>query len=117
MSIGFTSWNVAVYSTMPRALRGASLMSWMMALCGSFGSSSPKARPASVSYWPALPKLAPSKAGETFVSMTILVTRACAATANGRQQRAGGEHRNRLGHNLAQSCSSANHEHLPVCPP
>src|SRR6516164_11282133 len=47
-SIGFTNWNEAVYSTMPRALRGASVMSWMIALCGSLGSSSPKARPVSI---------------------------------------------------------------------
>src|SRR5580700_8812924 len=81
MSTGFTSWKVAVYSTIPLALRGASLMSWITAFLGSLGSSSPKARPASVSYWPAVPKLAPSKAGETFFSTTILVTRAWASDA------------------------------------
>lgn len=31
MSVGFTSWNVAMYSTMPRAFFGASWMSWMTA--------------------------------------------------------------------------------------
>ncbi len=41
MSIGFAIANVAEYSTIPRALRGASCMSVMMALCASFGSSSP----------------------------------------------------------------------------
>ena len=82
MSIGFTSWKVAVYSTIPLALRGASLMSWITAFLGSLGSSSPNARPASVSYWPAVPKLAPSKAGDTCFSTTILVTRACAPDAN-----------------------------------
>jgi hypothetical protein len=46
----------------------------MRALCGSFGSSSPYAFPASVSYWPADPKDAPSKAGDTFFSMTIFFT-------------------------------------------
>src|SRR5579883_576812 len=50
-----------------------------MALCGSFGSSSPKARPAMTSYWPALPKLTPLNAGDCLLSMTILVTRACAS--------------------------------------
>ena len=41
MSTGFEIAKVAEYSTIPRALRGASWMSVMMALCGSFGSSSP----------------------------------------------------------------------------
>jgi hypothetical protein len=40
MSIGFISENVATYSTFPRALRGASLMSVTMAFFGSVGSSS-----------------------------------------------------------------------------
>src|SRR5262249_15209982 len=83
---GFTIWKVAVYSTMPRALRGASLMSWMTALCGSLGSSSPNAFPASVSYWPAALKLAPSKAGETFFSIAMRVTRACAVAVAARMR-------------------------------
>jgi hypothetical protein len=58
MSIGLTRKNVAMYSTLPFAFFGARSMSWMIALCGSPGSSSPKARPASVSYWPAAPRLA-----------------------------------------------------------
>ena len=37
MSIGLVRKNVAVYSTMPRAFRGASAMSWMIALRRSFG--------------------------------------------------------------------------------
>ena len=41
MSTGFAIWKEAMYSTMPRALRGASPISWMMPLCGSLGSSSP----------------------------------------------------------------------------
>ena len=45
--MGFEMANVAEYSTMPRALRGASWISVMMALRGSFGSSSPAARPLS----------------------------------------------------------------------
>src|SRR5213593_2061069 len=74
ISIGLTSRKLATYSTRPFALRGANLMSVMIALCGSLGSSSPKARPASVSYWPAGPKDCPLKAGETFLSMTIFLT-------------------------------------------
>ena len=65
MSIGLTRKKLATYSTLPFAFLGASWMSVMIALCGSFGSSSPKARPASVSYWPAAPKDWPSKAGDT----------------------------------------------------
>jgi hypothetical protein len=53
----------------------------MMAFSGSFGSSSPNARPASVSYWPAAPNVAPSKAGDTFFSMTIFLTSAWTAVA------------------------------------
>ena len=41
MSTGFTIWNVVMYSTMPRAFLGASLMSVMIALRRSLGSSSP----------------------------------------------------------------------------
>src|ERR1700737_1319700 len=40
------------------------------------GSSSPKARPARVSYWPAAPKTWPPNAGDGFVSTTIRFTRA-----------------------------------------
>src|SRR5471032_1041295 len=71
-----------MYSTMPAAFFGASLMSVMIALRGSFGSSSPNARPATVSYWPAGPNAAPSKAGDTFFSMTIFLTRAAAGEAS-----------------------------------
>jgi len=45
MSTGLMIWKVAVYPTLPFALRGASWMSWMMALRGWRGSSSPSARP------------------------------------------------------------------------
>jgi hypothetical protein len=78
MSIGFTSWKVVVYSTIPRAFLGAFWISVMMALCGSLGSSSPVALPESTSYWPTLPKFAPMKAGDVFFSMTIFVTFASA---------------------------------------
>src|ERR1700729_997447 len=57
-------------------------MSWMIEFTGSLGSNSPKARPASVSYCPALPNVAPLKAGEVFVSITNRTTRAEAGTAN-----------------------------------
>src|SRR5689334_3233294 len=50
MSAGLRMVNVAEYSTIPRALRGASSMSVMMAFCGSLGSSSPLKRPVSFSY-------------------------------------------------------------------
>ena len=40
----------------------------------SVGSSSPNARPAIVSYWPAAPNAAPSNAGDTTESMTMRVT-------------------------------------------
>src|SRR5688572_25999491 len=55
----------------------------MSLLRGSFGSSSPNARPAICSYCPASPKEAQAaavplqKAGDTVSSMTILVMRAC----------------------------------------
>ena len=55
MSIGLVRKNVAVYSTMPRAFLGASVMSWMIALRRSLGSTSPAMVPAYVSYWPAVP--------------------------------------------------------------
>ncbi|PYS08115.1 MAG: hypothetical protein DMG17_29575, partial [Acidobacteria bacterium] len=74
ISIGFTRKKLAMYSTLPFALRGANLMSVMIALRGSFGSSSPKARPARVSYWPAGQKDWPLNAGETFLSITIFLT-------------------------------------------
>jgi len=87
MSIGFTSWNVAVYRTLPSGSFPSS-MSWTMALSGFFGSSSPKARPRMISNWPALPKdgavcparqgligdCASQNAGDVFESMTIFVT-------------------------------------------
>src|SRR5215470_19250712 len=54
----------------------------MMELSGSFGSSSPKTRPESVSKVPALPKVAPPKAGEVLTSTMNRTTRADAGTAN-----------------------------------
>src|SRR5262245_28046898 len=62
MSTGLLIQKSMLYSTMPRALRGASLMSVMTSFSGSFGSTSPKATPLSVSYCPTLPKDAPPKA-------------------------------------------------------
>ena len=61
------------YSTMPRELTGARSMSVMMALRGSFGSSSPKAMPRSFSYWPTLPKERPSKVGDSERSGSITI--------------------------------------------
>ena len=62
----------------------------MMAFSGSFGSSSPNARPANVSYCPAAPNVAPSKAGETFVSTTIRVI--CALAVEAHNSSAAGTH-------------------------
>ncbi len=47
----------------------------------SLGSSSPNARPAIVSYWPAAPYDAPPNAGDTTESMTTRVTWAFAEDA------------------------------------
>src|SRR6266516_4150181 len=63
-------------------------MSVMSAFCGSLGSSSPNARPVSVSYRPALPKLGQTggvpvqNAGDVLLSITILVTLASAVGAH-----------------------------------
>ena len=78
MSTGLAMENVAEYSTMPRALRGASRRSVMMALSGSFGSSSPYAWPVSFSYGPAFLKDCPLYAGASRCSITMRVIRACA---------------------------------------
>src|SRR5579862_4347884 len=77
MSIGLTNKKVAEYSTLPFAFLGARLISWMIELCESLGSNSPKTRPASVSYCPAEPNVAPAKAGDVLVSITMRVTLAC----------------------------------------
>ena len=69
------------YSTMPRAFRGASLMSAIGAFMGSLGSTSPKNRPASFSYRPAAPNEAPSKAGDWTVAISMRVMRARAGAA------------------------------------
>jgi hypothetical protein len=59
-------------------------MSWMIALSGSRGSSTPSASPVSTSYWPALPKDAQvggvpvQNAGEVVFRIVIRVTRASA---------------------------------------
>src|SRR5688572_3936904 len=87
MSIGFTRKNVATYSTLPLAFLVARRISVITRLRGSSGSSSPNARPASVSYWPALPKTLPSNAGETFLSMTMRLTSAWAAELQTRSRR------------------------------
>src|SRR5580765_4380774 len=82
MSIGLTMKNVAMYSTLPLALRFAFFRSVISEFRKSCGSSSPKARPVIVSYCPALPKLGQTggvpvqNAGDTFESTTTLVTRA-----------------------------------------
>ena len=61
---------------MPRLLRGARLMSTMSAFLGSFGSTSPVARPTSFSYGPTWPNDMPSKVGDSVREMTSDVIRA-----------------------------------------
>jgi hypothetical protein len=58
-------------------------MSWMIALPGSFGSSSPNARPATCSY---AMSVGFEAAIGTTSSMTMRVTRASAHVANARMQ-------------------------------
>ena len=69
------------YSTIPRELRGASLMSWITALSGSFGAISPDAVPSSCSYSPTLPQDVPPNAGDVFAVITMPVIRASAVGA------------------------------------
>ena len=64
------------YSTLPRALRGASFRSVMTALRGSSGSSSPYAFPRSFSYGPTLPpgpNTRPSKTGDCDCAGSIAI--------------------------------------------
>ena len=77
MSIGFTRKNVALYSTLPFAFLGASLMSLMIVLCGSFGSSSPKTRLAIVSYCPRFRTLRRRRRARSFRVDHELRYRAC----------------------------------------
>src|SRR3984893_12014975 len=76
ISTGFTMVKVATYSTIPRALRGASSISVITALRRSFGSISPMAVPLICSYGPAEPNERPAKIGVVCWEMTIFVTRA-----------------------------------------
>src|SRR5436190_10857055 len=75
MSTGLASVNVATYSTLPRALRGARSRSWMIALCGSFGSISPCTLPRISSNDPAAPAGCP-----LFIGSRAVISRriACA---------------------------------------
>ena len=81
------------YSTLPRALRGASSRSVITALRGSSGSTSPKALPRSFSYGPTLPSgpnVRPSNAGDSdrAGSMTMRVMWASAGGASGTEDAA-----------------------------
>ena len=67
-------------STIPLALRGANAISTITALRGSWGSTSPNARPTSFSYWPTAPNDMPSNVGDSTRVITILVM---SASANG----------------------------------
>src|SRR5439155_11681478 len=80
MSTGLSSVNVAVYATLPLALRGAKLMSVMTALRGSRGSSSPAAVPRTCSYAPTSPNTRPLNAYVVLL-IVICVTRASATGA------------------------------------
>ena len=80
MSSGLLIQKSMLYSTMPRALRGARLMSVMTSFKGSSGSTSPKATPRSVSYCPTLPNDVPAKASAREL-IWIPVMRACAGWA------------------------------------
>ena len=97
MSIGLISVNVAAYSTLPRALRGANWISVMMALCGSLGLISPNAVPTSFSYWPTLANVWLEYVGDSLVATTILVTRAsaCIAVTTAKASKAGSANRPR----------------------
>ena len=55
VSTGLSSVNVATYSTMPRALRGASATSWISTFAGRADSTSPYSRPTIRSYAPTSP--------------------------------------------------------------
>src|SRR5579859_1869850 len=74
---------------MPPAFLGARLRSVMMALRGSFGSTSPYARPISFSYCPTVPNAWPSNVGDSVrvMSMRVMPPAAgacgCAALAMG----------------------------------
>jgi len=49
MSLGLSMTKSVLYSTMPRALTGASARSWITAFFGSAGSSSPRSTPVTFS--------------------------------------------------------------------
>ena len=80
-SIGRMMRMAPEYSTMPRAFRGASLMSVISAFRGSAGSTSPKNRPMSFSYRPAVPNETPSNVGDWTVAISRRVMRAWAGGA------------------------------------
>src|SRR5678815_5005561 len=69
------------YSTMPCALRGASSMSWMTAFWESRGSTSPNARPTSLSYVPTAPNEAPPNVGDSTRVISMRTIRASAGRA------------------------------------
>src|SRR3989442_1074619 len=86
--MGLTMKKLATYSTLP-FVRSARERSVISPLCGSPGSSSPKARPVIVSYWPTAPCVGQSGGvpgglpagggkhkGEVLLSTIIFVTRA-----------------------------------------
>src|SRR6267143_3222150 len=80
-SSGRKIWKSVEYATVPLGFFGARPISMMIALRGSFGSTSPMICPLVRSYGPTAPKLLPPKVGCSVLAITTLVTRACAAGA------------------------------------
>src|SRR5262245_16516899 len=80
-SSGRRIWKSVEYVTVPLGFFVAKPMSMMIALRGSFGSTSPMICPLIRSYAPTSPKLLPPKVGCSVLATTTLVTRACTAGA------------------------------------
>src|SRR5215470_16941928 len=80
-SSGRRIWKSVEYVTVPLGFFGAKPTSMMIALPGSFGSTSPMICPLIRSYGPTAPKLLPPKVDDSVLAITTLVTRACAAGA------------------------------------
>src|SRR4051812_43382075 len=92
MSTGFTMKKVAVYSTLPCALRGARAMSWMMALRGSAGAGSPEARPARGSYCSAGAEIAAPDAAEGAAGQRLVLSSGAESRAAERGRGPGVDH-------------------------
>src|SRR5713226_3225238 len=80
-STGRKIWKSVEYATVPLGFFGAKPTSMMIALRGSFGSTSPMICPLMRSYGPTALKLLPPKVGDSVLAITTLVTRACTVGA------------------------------------